>query len=345
MNKFLKNIDMRGALFDHLVGMARFCDDKSPFMASLLRSFSSDELLSAVHDVVGHLQGNLQLVLPGTRLAGGLNYLVVSKQDEALAGVFPPRQLVFDSKTKVEVLRVLKEHQQQLISFSENAPQTNEVRRSGALMCGLAVALQGIGSAALLELGSSSGLNLLLDRFVYEHIDNHMLAEKALRLPAVDWVGEKPKLPSFSSRIVSRRGCDLNPIDLRSQEGFCRGLSYIWPDQLDRVAIFKEAVEMLRKEQDLVIEKQSAEVFLENGRNEICFLWFEFFTVFSQQSSNGNSWFRPSFFTPFSCNILQKKFATRLQELSERLAREPRPTQSCFGFDSSSKPFWTTVLQ
>ncbi len=135
----------------HLLRMASFCDEKSPFVASLLRCFAEFDQEKLVRGLFDDLEGkNLMLVLPGIRLAGALNHLVVSNRDQTLASVFPPKQMMFNQDTKREVKRVLQEHFQHLKQFCKFAPQTNEVRRSAALICGISTVLHGFDECSLL---------------------------------------------------------------------------------------------------------------------------------------------------------------------------------------------------
>lgn len=61
-----------------------------------------------------------------------------------------------------------------------------------------------------------------------------------------DWRGEVP--PQARPRIVARRGCDLAPIDPAAPQDRLRLLSYVWPDQRDRVARTEAAIAVLARE-------------------------------------------------------------------------------------------------
>ncbi len=113
----------------------------------------------------------------------------------------------------------------------------------------------------LLELGSSGGLNLLCDTYAYPQIGRHNLGKSAVSLEC-KWIGNAPDTSAWKPPpIASRKGCDLNPLDLRGAD-VLRSLSYIWPDHLHRAAQFREAVENFQRERVEVV-RESAEVFLE----------------------------------------------------------------------------------
>ncbi len=106
-------------------------------------------------------------------------------------------------------------------------------------------------------------MNLLLDTYSFDHFPRS--GSSNVRMSS-EWIGDlRPAVNEFKTRIVSRKGCDLNPINLLNQDEFERGVSYIWPDQLDRVSLFREAAKSIPKDGSLIIEHESAEIFLEKG--------------------------------------------------------------------------------
>lgn len=138
--------------------------------------------------------------------------------------------------------------------------QTNEVRRSGALLGGfLTVAAETGLPLRLLEIGCSAGLNLRWDRYRYE-----LLACAAATPPPADapvvhrwgaadatmtvragWHGPGDVLRG-TARVASRRGCDLAPIDVGDPEQARRLESFIWGDQPQRLAQLRAAIAAAR---------------------------------------------------------------------------------------------------
>jgi hypothetical protein len=101
--------------------------------------------------------------------------------------------------------------------------QTNEIGRSRALLPGFLEVARATGlPLRLLEIGASAGLNLRWDHFSF------------LSVPA-------------TVRIVERRGCDLNPIDPTLDDSRIALLSFVWPDQTDRLQQLAEALEIARR--------------------------------------------------------------------------------------------------
>jgi hypothetical protein len=174
------------------------------------------------------------------RVAGGLHALVLSGRDAGLLAAYPPRHADDDALTGA-VLEALRRHDGFLCRWAEGAPQTNEVRRSAVLIAAAHWLDERFGlPLQVSELGASAGLNLLFDRYALE-LDGEGWgpAEPALRL-CPEWRGERP--PRAAPRIAERRGVDLNPLRLGDPEDRLRLLSFVWPDQPERMALVRRAM-------------------------------------------------------------------------------------------------------
>jgi hypothetical protein len=168
------------------------------------------------------------------RLLGGLFRLVLRGEAPeltpyypCLGGTAPPEE------AWPAVREVLAAHVAELRTALAVAPQTNEPGRSAALLVGLFAAVRsaGIADVRLLELGASAGLNLLVDRYRIEGDGwAHGPADSRVRLAGA----VKGQVETAAFEIVERRGCDLSPVDPRSDEGRLRLRSFVWPWQLDR---------------------------------------------------------------------------------------------------------------
>jgi hypothetical protein len=190
------------------------------------------------------------------RLAGGLHALVLQGMDAELAAVYPPH-VVDDVVLRDAVVAAIRRHDVFLCCWAENAPQTNEVRRSAVLIAaahwldaryGLPIRLS--------ELGASAGLNLVFDKFNMQIGDQRWgPADSTVRL-APEWRGPLP--PHASPRIVERRGVDLNPLHVGSADDELRLMSYIWADQTDRMTRTQAAMKL----QNQPVEKGDAIAWL-----------------------------------------------------------------------------------
>ena len=126
--------------------------------------------------------------------------------------------------------------------------QTNEVRRSAVLAPGfLRVAARTGLPLRLREIGSSAGLNLLFDRYGYELGPHRFGDAGSPLLLTANWEGPAPDLAA-PLRVESRRGCDVAPFDVRNAEHRLRLESFIWPEQLERLARLRAALEVALRE-------------------------------------------------------------------------------------------------
>lgn len=235
----------------------------SPFMARLMRLLA--DLLTpegAVGARVHAWPGDASLrgdVVP-LRLAGGLHHLVRSGAAPALAAHYPPHD-DDDAALRAALESALSRHAESLLGWLDSAPQTNEVRRSAALLPGLAVAARETGRPLFLaELGASAGLNLIPDRYCL-HAGKVTLGDPASPVQLrPDWRGDPP--PRLAQPVAGRAGVDLSPLDLSSGDGLERLLAYLWPDQPERADLTRAAATLLC-ECGVRVERGDALPFLE----------------------------------------------------------------------------------
>jgi hypothetical protein len=111
-----------------------------------------------------------------------------------------------------------------LARFAAEQPvQTNEVARAYALTRGLAAT--GRTRIDLLELGTAGGLLLYPDRYCDAPFE-----------------------------VVRRRGIDMHPIDVTTEEGARLLEAFVWPDQTDRIERLRAAIEIVRRDPPELIE-------------------------------------------------------------------------------------------
>jgi hypothetical protein len=129
--------------------------------------------------------------------------------------------------------------------------QTNEPARCSVLLPVLAQLPQPL---ALLEVGASAGLCLLPDRYGYDYGGQRI--EPAIAQAPVfpcKVTGEVP-LPEAVPRIVWRQGIDLNPIDLRPEDGAAWLENLVWPGQQERAQRLRAAIAIARRELPTVVK-------------------------------------------------------------------------------------------
>jgi len=234
---------------EHARAQARACGALgSPFMARLLNiiaervspgSAVADRLLNWPADRLGPDATSL-------RLTGALHYLVLSSGAPMLKRLYANPDAATDSQAWRIVDAAMRLHAAEILQTLDHAPQTNELRRSAALIAAahcLSAKFQ--LPLVLSELGSSAGLNLLWDSYTLEIDANRYGAHDPLVLLTPDWRGDLPE--PVVPVIRARAGVDLNPLDPETDR--LRLLSYIWADQPDRM-------ENTRRALDLACEKR-----------------------------------------------------------------------------------------
>lgn len=167
------------------------------------------------------------------RLAGGLHALVIRGLDEGLIAAYPPND-VPDAQLIKAVAGAMTRHETFLNTWIENAPQTNEVGRSAALIAVADWLGHRIGlPLQLSELGASAGLNLNFDRFGLRVGGQTFGATDPVLMLDPEWKG--PGLNGTMPPVAGRAGVDLNPLDPRDDGDALRLLAYLWPDQPARL--------------------------------------------------------------------------------------------------------------
>ena len=177
------------------------------------------------------------------RITGGVHHL----WREGLAPDLAP---LFDgsgtSENNAALMRdVFTRHDATLLPWLDGPPQTNEPGRSATLMTGLLEIVARHGpKLEILEIGSSAGLNLLIDRF---RIDLPGVstgpADSPVRLMP-EWRGSPP--PATPPEIVGIRGVDIAPVDATTKAGADRLLAYCWADHVQRFDRLAHALKLLR---------------------------------------------------------------------------------------------------
>lgn len=127
----------------------------------------------------------------------------------------------------------------------ERSTQTNEVGRLATLVPAFA---SFDGPLALLEVGASAGLCLYPDRWGYRWSTDagEVVLGEEPRLPC-EVRGSAP-LPRTLPQVAWRGGIDLNPLDVTDRDATDWLETLVWPEQDERRARLRQAVEIARRE-------------------------------------------------------------------------------------------------
>ncbi len=252
-----------GALVEHFLQQAGWCDDYgSPFTARLIERLARDiEAGGPTAELIAGGPPWRRADRLALRITGALHAGALSGRDPALTAEYPAARPAWDMARVWPLARsFLARERAWIAGFLGSAPQTNEIRRTIALLAGfLWLAARHDREIELLEIGASAGLNLYWDRFAYRTASWRWGAGPVE--VSTEWTGAPPPLDAVP-RIRARAACDLNPIDVRDPEERLRLRAYIWADQAERLARF-DAAAALAVSHDVRVERADAAEWLE----------------------------------------------------------------------------------
>jgi hypothetical protein len=246
----------------HFAEQAMYCEMfGSPFTAQLIQRFSEDyERGGPIAALLEDWSTNPRADALALRIAGYFHAAVLAGRDAELAAHYPSNLANWSIEDIWPLARALLEREPNAVAqFIRSAPQTNETRRSIALLAAfLTFADAWKGEVDMLEIGASAGLNLNWDLFTYKTKSWAWGAEGPVQIDT-DWSGPAPPLADISVR--HRAACDLNPLDISDPAQLLQLKSYIWPDQPERLARFDGAVALAR-EAGVQVERADAAQWL-----------------------------------------------------------------------------------
>ncbi len=192
---------------------------------------------------IANWPGNSLVDAMALRFTGGLHSLYLSGKEPALGGIYSGE---IDDQAQVDALvaEIVSRHDVTLLPWFDGPPQTNEAGRSASFIAALHwLASRAPSDFELLEIGSSAGMNLLIDRLRYDLSGVIYGPDDAPVTIRPEWRGPPPPADSFN--IVSVRGCDLAPVDIRDPDAANRLRAYIWPEAKQRFTRLDAAIAMI----------------------------------------------------------------------------------------------------
>jgi hypothetical protein len=191
------------------------------------------------------------------RLAGGLHNLMRNGGAPELAGVYSG-DVVNQGEIDAIISAIVRRHDAELLPWFDSAPQTNEAGRSANFVAAMHwLANKVMPKFELMEIGSSAGMNLLINRFRYNlgGVMSGPMVSPVTITP--QWHGNPP--PDTRFEITSVRGCDLNPIDVRDDDAANRLRAYVWPEMPERFERMDAAINMVREQGVDLVQSDAAD--------------------------------------------------------------------------------------
>ncbi len=119
--------------------------------------------------------------------------------------------------------------------------QTNEPARCTCILPALPA-----GPLALIEVGASAGLCLLMDDYAYDYGDQQLGHNESMPPLKCRATGDPP-IPKTIPDIVWRCGLDLNPLDIDDPLDAGWLMSLVWPEHPDRRARLANAINVAKQ--------------------------------------------------------------------------------------------------
>lgn len=253
----------RFAAFERVAG------SRAPLYARLAPRIAEDDGLLALLD-----DAPPQQRLP-VLLFAAVHLLVIEGRDPDLAAHYPNlaaeqgvRAQASSSDPFPAFRRTALDHADRIRAIAAtSSTQTNEVGRCAWLMPPAATISAEVGPIALVDVGASAGLNLLMHHFQYEYAradasPARLGTAPGMRAPAVAVEIECELRPCCDRRIeppsqlpdvVSAIGLDAAPVDVHDESRVRWLEACIWPDMVGRFQRLVAAVALARSLQPRVV--------------------------------------------------------------------------------------------
>lgn len=156
-------------------------------------------------------------------------------------------RFLLDDVPTITSLRQLVVHQRDELTqvLRTRRTQTNEPARCATLLPALSLLPQPL---ALLEVGASAGLTLLVDRYSYDYAGHRLVGtDPAAPVLVCEPRGPVP-IPQQIPTVSWRAGLDLNPLDVDDPADMHWLSCLLWPGEGEREARLTSAVQVARRD-------------------------------------------------------------------------------------------------
>jgi hypothetical protein len=181
-------------------------------------------------------------------LFGAVHFLLLKGYKHTLSNFYPsitnhpakaedayPAFVDFCRRYSEEIIELLK----------TKLVQTNEVRRCSYLYPVFSHIFQMTNKPlALIEIGTSAGLQLLVDKYSYSYGNEEVYgtSKSAVHITSVQISGKKAPIARMRLPVVATRvGVDLHINDVRKKEDYLWLKALIWPEHGERQNLFEKA--------------------------------------------------------------------------------------------------------
>ncbi|MBS2968286.1 DUF2332 domain-containing protein [Metabacillus sp. KIGAM252] len=177
---------------------------------------------------------------------GAVHYLLLKGTDNRLSEIY--QNSVNEESWFPAFKEFCQEHKDEIVFLLKTKlVQTNEVRRCAYLFPVFQYIYELTNKPlALLEIGTSAGLQLLWDQYAYSYGTEDVYGNPSSDFQIQsEWIGNKePPLKKYVPPVSVRMGFDLNIVDVKDQEEYLWMKALIWPEHKERLAMFERAASL-----------------------------------------------------------------------------------------------------
>jgi hypothetical protein len=227
---------------------AATCERRAPLYARLCRSIADD---APTRRLLLHAPPEQRLPV---LLLACVHWLLLTEPEHELRRFYP--NLVDESSDRgldpgdpfPEFKAFCARNEPRLAGLlATRTTQTNEVGRCATLLPVLGRLASEVGPLALVDVGTSAGLTLMLDRYQYRYNPGGVLGNPSPVVLSCQTRGAVP-VPEHMPQLAARIGLDRRPIDLTDDGDAAWLEACVWPDQADRFQRLHQAIDLARVE-------------------------------------------------------------------------------------------------
>ncbi|PEP22181.1 hypothetical protein CN582_03405 [Bacillus wiedmannii] len=200
-------------------------------------------------------------------LLGAVHYLLLAGKEHHVKTYYS--SLVENANTDLDKAfdnfkDFCKTYREEIITLLQTKlVQTNEVRRCAYLYPSFCYIFNKVKKPlALIEIGTSSGLQLFWDQYSYSYGTDETYGNINSNVHLTSEIrGENvPHFLKESPSVAERIGLDLHVNDLHSNEDYLWLRALIWPEHKERLEMFDQAASLVKNESVQLIEGDGVEL-------------------------------------------------------------------------------------
>jgi hypothetical protein len=131
-------------------------------------------------------------------------------------------------------------------AMATRSTQTNEVGRCATLLPALGLVAAAVGPIALVDVGTSAGLNLRFDHYAYRFEPGGEVGRGDATVVLTAGTRGPIAVPDALPRVTARIGIDRSPINPHDDAETRWLEACVWPDQADRFHRLERAIDVAR---------------------------------------------------------------------------------------------------